>query len=1089
MSNLIVDTGSNINYIIKQHTNTDNFIVMAKESGGNMYLFIYDNDLVLDRSITITSTHYIHADLGIGSTGTFGYVGASVVDSSPHVMYFSSSSATTPLWTKTDLTDTGNHFKLALTPSRVVVAMIDTTNTIKLRYLDIIDGSIFATPSIPAAVSGLATDGNLSVNYHEAALGYITVYFTGNSGSNRYAVTYDISGNLQTQSSYLVQDTDISGSSMALTNQNTATFSSQVVSNDYIVSTTVTPSDTVQLSIYDPVVTNQSGAFANIGTTFGTNISGTPRISSLTGQQGFICVYNSSDTLYYRKYTYPTQYSVRLNTGATAGAYIDLNTSLEPLNGFTVAFWHKPSTSGVDHRLVTFSDDLSPLFWDNYEFGFGIGSSNNYTLGAFGAFEDTNGVAYVPENQTFTILNKWVHVTLVYNSAGLFTLYLDSVAVWTREVSLLVDTPAVKFFFGGSSADSFRGFVTDIRLYNDSLSQSNVKTIYNNGTHTTNLVGWWQPSENTGITIAPTTYAGTTYGSTAIIIDRGSTVGWESDIPSLLKHVDDNLDFSLTPAVPNTNINLTNIAAAFPNVSDGSNLSSYYGKLDNIPGSGTISFSDLAGKTAPTPIHDFTTTFNGTNMTAQIRNSDTQLIEITGQVKEALQGAISFDLSSRLELDTQGDVSYELVTDHSETLPFFVTVSDSLITMNNVTDTIEPILINFKVTNSYGNYRIQPVLINARVLNSAVYSVSADKSTINEVSYDDSVTFTVLGYNTSSTQSTTVPYTVTGISASDLVNYYDITGNFTISNGSGTKTFYIKKDYIAEGNETMTLTLDATDSNGELTDNPSAGLTIVDTSQTPTFALAADSYTLDERDDTATITLTTQYFTGSLAITTAGTATNLTDYNLSSSAFTVAPSDETVSEQTQITLTPVRDRLTESGSETVILSINSGQINLDGTMYPTSTITCPTITLTDTSQTPTFTITESNSTILASNGNTVTITLATGPSSGNVDENLDTVPDGTEVVLVVLKQSGHKRLTLTDPADDSDVIYSESSNYAYAKFIKGTRDVINAQYPNADTGQAFVYMPTSVNIGGSLYSTGYVGEGSDNGTWIRFTVA
>jgi hypothetical protein len=71
---------------------------------------------------------------------------------------------------------------------------------------------------------------------------------------------------------------------------------------------------------------------------------------------------------------------------------------------------------------------------------------------------------------------------------------------------------------------------------------------------------------------------------------------------------------------------------------------------------------------------------------------------------------------------------------------------------------------------------------------------------------------------------TLVPYTITGISAADLVGG-SLTGNFTVSNNSASLTLTAKADNLTEGDETMTLTLDGK--------GVSKSVTIIDTSTTP----------------------------------------------------------------------------------------------------------------------------------------------------------------------------------------------------------------------------------------------------------------
>lgn len=97
------------------------------------------------------------------------------------------------------------------------------------------------------------------------------------------------------------------------------------------------------------------------------------------------------------------------------------------------------------------------------------------------------------------------------------------------------------------------------------------------------------------------------------------------------------------------------------------------------------------------------------------------------------------------------------------------------------------------------------------------YTLSASHSTINE---GGQLSITLLTTNV--TDSSTVPFTITGVTSADLSGQ-NLTGNLTINNGSATITYNIASDLSTlEGNETMTFALD----NGE----DSISIEIVDSS-------------------------------------------------------------------------------------------------------------------------------------------------------------------------------------------------------------------------------------------------------------------
>ena len=105
----------------------------------------------------------------------------------------------------------------------------------------------------------------------------------------------------------------------------------------------------------------------------------------------------------------------------------------------------------------------------------------------------------------------------------------------------------------------------------------------------------------------------------------------------------------------------------------------------------------------------------------------------------------------------------------------------------------------------------------------ATYSVSSP-STVNEGS---TLTFSVTTTNV--VNGTTVAWTLSGLNSGDY--YMSYAGNpITINNNSGTATFNIVADNVADGNKTATLTLASTDSAGASTGSPSSSTTVLDTS-------------------------------------------------------------------------------------------------------------------------------------------------------------------------------------------------------------------------------------------------------------------
>ena len=109
------------------------------------------------------------------------------------------------------------------------------------------------------------------------------------------------------------------------------------------------------------------------------------------------------------------------------------------------------------------------------------------------------------------------------------------------------------------------------------------------------------------------------------------------------------------------------------------------------------------------------------------------------------------------------------------------------------------------------------------------------------------ITATVTTVNVA--EGTTVGYTVTGLSASDLEPGSPLTGTITIdAKGQGVLQLFIRADELTEGPDEFTITLAATDSAGNATGSLSDSAVILDTSFDPNATLW-----LDSNDEPATV--------------------------------------------------------------------------------------------------------------------------------------------------------------------------------------------------------------------------------------------
>lgn len=115
--------------------------------------------------------------------------------------------------------------------------------------------------------------------------------------------------------------------------------------------------------------------------------------------------------------------------------------------------------------------------------GGGQSTAANLTAGAY--YLDLNS------NAMLTPQNQWHLVTLVYDGAGLISLYQDAVQVASASTWMALNTVAStgwysKLVVGDDLGDTyghrdFEGDIDDFRIYDRALSQDQIRTVYNHG--------------------------------------------------------------------------------------------------------------------------------------------------------------------------------------------------------------------------------------------------------------------------------------------------------------------------------------------------------------------------------------------------------------------------------------------------------------------------------------------------------------------------------------------------------------------------------------------------------------------------------
>lgn len=287
-------------------------------------------------------------------------------------------------------------------------------------------------------------------------------------------------------------------------------------------------------------------------------------------------------------------------------------------------------------------------------------------------------------------------------------------------------------------------------------------------------------------------------------------------------------------------------------------------------------------------------------------------------------------------------------------------------------------------------------------------TLNSNSATVNEGS---SVTFSIptTGYP----DGTTFPYTITGISSSDITQ--SLTGNMTVSSNVASITIDVVSDGTTEGNEAMTFTADG----------QSVGVTILDTSGAPTYSLSRN-YSSRNEGQIVTFTMTTTNIADGTTI--AYSVTGIDAADLSSGSLT---GNFTINSNSgSVSFTFAADQTTE-GDETMTLT-SQGQ-----------SLTC---TVVDTSQAPVYSVgsiitgTDQASSVSSTNTQIFNYSYSSIGSSG-VNATIGQVGDWIYWSTPFYNQSGFGNITAHSGGNTYISPYSFSngwSNYGYQTNIYNT---------------------------------------------------
>ena len=332
----------------------------------------------------------------------------------------------------------------------------------------------------------------------------------------------------------------------------------------------------------------------------------------------------------------------------------------------------------------------------------------------------------------------------------------------------------------------------------------------------------------------------------------------------------------------------------------------------------------------------------------------------------------------------------------------------------------------------------------------------------------DTITFTL---NTSQiTDGTTVGYTITGVAVEDT-DLISLTGIFTVNSNTASLNIAITEDLDTEGTETLTLTLDGTDSDGNSTGTLSDSVTIVDTSTTPpTYTLSSSVADVDE-GGSVVITLTTTDIADDTTVDYTITGVSASDIDVSlTGSFTITSNTDTLN------INIAADATTE-GSESLTLTLDGLGEDVSVVINDTSVAGSPTYLLSSGSTT----VNEGDSvnillnTTNVSNGTNIPYTItgidAADLSSGSITGNF-------------VVNSNFALLSFTFDED----ISTEGSEVMNLALDNGSDD-INITILDTSIGPTYTLSAssTSVNEGDTVNIT-LDTTSLSNGTTVAYTI-
>jgi hypothetical protein len=400
-------------------------------------------------------------------------------------------------------------------------------------------------------------------------------------------------------------------------------------------------------------------------------------------------------------------------------------------------------------------------------------------------------------------------------------------------------------------------------------------------------------------------------------------------------------------------------------------------------------------------------TFSLSRSAATVNEGGSVTITLTSNVPN--NTLIPYTITGITSADISGASLTGNFTVNSGTASVVLNISNDFATEGNETLTLS--LDN-------GAASISVTIIDTSLL--PTYSLARSAASVTE---GDSFTITLT--TTNLPNGTTVPYTITGVSSSDI-NDASLTGNFTISGNSASLVVNTTWDYVTEGTETFTLTINPTYGTG------SSISVAINNLLRPTYALSATPNSLNEGGN-FTITLTTTDVADNTTLP--YTITGVSSADISGASLT--GNFTVVSNTASAIFTTTQDYVTE-GDETFVLTLNTIGTNVSVLIIDytkTRTYSLSTDVTTTVTEGGSFTITLTTTNVF--DGTLVPYTI-TGVSSADINNasltgnftinsnigsqsfttTIDGIVEGTETFTLTLGSpaSGSINVSIVDPS-------------------------------------------------------------------------